>query len=332
MWEVGRSGNKGVPKTSRDNLGETTARLVEELTPYRAHFAPNQSSLEGVTNHILRALSESVGLIAILHPRGQVERADGTKIDRASVWVEQEIAIAAFMNQVLQRGIKVRAYTHESIGREGLREQLLLNPKVFSQDQQVLDDLREILPHWAAEISVQAQPRSIAEEMAELASSGRQILVTPALPASKSAFDSYVVVEVNDKTVRLKNTSSNQPVTVPLGRLIEILWRGDDDKPELNVNGRLQWVTLQGEWKFFPDRPEERDAKEFGFGKPTSPSDRVVNEVCRELQSRGYQLARFSPQQLRMRRNHGWEVVYDVDGRYFQYQGPDKRILAAWHG
>jgi len=166
--------------------------------------------------------------------------------------------------------------------------------------------------------------------MAELAASGRAVLVSPAIPTLKSRFDAYTVLKTDERTAQLRNIGSGQSVTVPLGRIIEIIWRGDNDKPEVNLNGRLQWLTLQGEWKFFPERPESQEEKQYGFGKPTNRSDPVVNQVWGELQSRGYrQLARFMPQEMQRRVNHGWDVIYDADGRYFQYQDPDKRILAA---
>jgi hypothetical protein len=311
-------------------LGEAAARLVEELTPFRAHFAQTQSSLEGVTNHILRQLNESVGLIVILHPRGQVARV-GSSIVRASVWIEQEIAIAAFMNQVLQRGLRVKAYIHESIGLEGLREQVLLNPTRFSTDQEVLDDLRGILSQWAAEISVRSQPRSISEDLGELASCGQSVLVKPAIPTYKSRFDSYVVSKVDARTVKLKNEGSAVLCDVPIDR-IKIIWRGDNDRPELQLDGRLQWLTLQGVWKFFSESPKSQHEKEFGFAKTTTASDPVVIRICDELKSRGYQVDRFVPHDMRSRVGHGWEVVYDADGGCFEYEGQDKRILGALYG
>ena len=81
----------------------------------------------------------------VLHDRGLVAP---TNITRGSVWVEQEIAIAAFMQQVLGRAIYVAAYREEDVGVEGMRQQLLLNPKVFESNEEVLDHLRAVLPTW----------------------------------------------------------------------------------------------------------------------------------------------------------------------------------------
>lgn len=130
------------------SLGMAAAELVCELTPYEPYFAENQSSLEAVTKNILEALNHSVGLIAIMHPRGSLTFAGRDLRTRASVWIEQEIAIAAFMVQVLGRPLRVAAYIHKDIAREGMRAELQLNPVGFRKDEEVIAHLRQILPTW----------------------------------------------------------------------------------------------------------------------------------------------------------------------------------------
>ena len=130
------------------NLGTAVAGLVRELTPYEPYFAENQSSLEALTRNVLEALNHSVGLIAIMHPRGLVKFNGSDECTRASVWIEQEIAIAAFMVQVLGRPLRVAAYIHKDIAREGMRMELQLNPVQFRRDDEVLAHLRQILPTW----------------------------------------------------------------------------------------------------------------------------------------------------------------------------------------
>jgi hypothetical protein len=130
------------------NLGKAVAELVRELTPYEPYFAENKSSLEALTRNVLEALNNSVGLIAIMHPRGAVTFNGNPPCTRASVWIEQEIAIAAFMVQVLGRPLCVAAYIHKDIAREGMRMELQLNPVSFRRDDEVLAHLRQILPAW----------------------------------------------------------------------------------------------------------------------------------------------------------------------------------------
>jgi hypothetical protein len=82
-----------------------------------------------------------------MHRRGDLSAPDGTTRTRGSVWVEQEIAITAFMNHVLNRSIPILFYKQAGVSLEGIRTVLLMNPRVeFTEESQVLDDLRSALP------------------------------------------------------------------------------------------------------------------------------------------------------------------------------------------
>ena len=98
------------------------------------------------------ALDECVGLVAVMHHRGVVRTPD-SEIRRASVWIEQEIAIAAFLTERLQRKIEIAAYIQKGICREGLRSQLILNPVEFDKDAEVLAHFRSLLLAWKALVS-----------------------------------------------------------------------------------------------------------------------------------------------------------------------------------
>ena len=129
-------------------LGADVSKLVSDVTSYRPYFAENQTSLDAFTHNILGNLNKAIGFIAIMHPRGTVKLNAGKEEVRASVWIEQEIAIAAFMAQILDRTIHIAAYIHRDIRREGMRDQLLLNAVRFDKDSEVIESLREILPTW----------------------------------------------------------------------------------------------------------------------------------------------------------------------------------------
>ena len=85
-----------------------------------------------------------------MHPRGNVTNPNDLQRAawvRGSVWVEQEVAIAAFVSQALNRPMHVRSYVHENITREGLRDKLILNPILFHDDSEILADLSSFLPN-----------------------------------------------------------------------------------------------------------------------------------------------------------------------------------------
>lgn len=168
---------------SEKRLGQKIVAAVDRFPPLKGYFAENQASLEGLTDHVFSALDEAVGLVAVLHPRGRVTRPDGT-ITRASVWVEQEIAIAAFLRQTLHRSLDVVAFSAPGLHREGVRETVILNPITFSSDDDVMCELDRLLPVWAAKASrdrvsielkwarVDARPGEIDYELEAFVSNG----------------------------------------------------------------------------------------------------------------------------------------------------------------
>jgi hypothetical protein len=144
----------GQVTVAEKQLGKDVCALVERLTPHIGYFAENQGSLEALTKYILANLDEAIGLIAIMHPRGTVAYTDETGEQhqhvRASVWIEQEIAVAAYITQLLGRDINVLCYAHRDIKREGIRENLPLNPIPFTDNEEIIRDLTVRLPSWKA--------------------------------------------------------------------------------------------------------------------------------------------------------------------------------------
>lgn len=133
-------------------LGSAVCHLISSLTPHTPYFAELQTSLHGLTKNILESLEKAVGIVAIMHPRGTVMYVDHDGQPRqhlrASVWIEQELAIAAFLTQVAKQPLKVQAFIHADIHREGMRDHLHLNPLSFREDSEVLDRLTHVLEDW----------------------------------------------------------------------------------------------------------------------------------------------------------------------------------------
>lgn len=121
-------------------LGQDLAAKVTELTQFEGYFAENRNTLAGLSNDIFRALEQCSGLVAVMHHRGKVETLKGQEHIRGSIWIEQEIAIAAFLTETRKRDIPVLLYIQKGIKREGVREQLKLNPIEFVEESEVLAD------------------------------------------------------------------------------------------------------------------------------------------------------------------------------------------------
>ena len=125
-------------------LGQRIVAAVQEIPGLEPYFAENQQSLDGVTRDIFQAIYTSSGFIAVMHRRDQIPPSP-TEF-RGSVWIEQEIAIAAFLVQALSHPLPARAYVETGIRTEGVRGFILLNPFEFATSEEVLADLEEWLP------------------------------------------------------------------------------------------------------------------------------------------------------------------------------------------
>jgi hypothetical protein len=121
-------------------LGKKIETLVNTLTGCKGYFAENQSSVQALSDHVFRALDRCAGLVAVMHHRGTVQTLAGATHVRGSVWVEQEIAVAAFIAATRQAEIPVVLYVQEGIKREGVRDFLILNTVEFKNDSEVLAD------------------------------------------------------------------------------------------------------------------------------------------------------------------------------------------------
>ena len=129
-------------------LGKQIVNLVKTVTGLDAFFAEEVQDLNGLDSNILTALRECAGFITVMHPRGKIVRPGGSEHVRASVWIEQEIAIATYIQRVERRELPVIAFVHQDVGREGIRELLHLNPEPFVGESDVLAALPERLLKW----------------------------------------------------------------------------------------------------------------------------------------------------------------------------------------
>jgi hypothetical protein len=133
--------------TAEKSLGKNIYNMVEGLG-MQPFFAEQVQDLKGLNENILDHLRDCDGFITVLHPRGKIRRPDGSDHTRASVWIEQEIAITAYIQHVEKRTLPVIAFIHESVGREGIRDLLHLNPITFSDEMEVLASLPARLQAW----------------------------------------------------------------------------------------------------------------------------------------------------------------------------------------
>lgn len=126
-------------------IGVKISDIIRSHTDYVPYFAENQRSFEGLSNSILAALHRMCAMVVIMHKRGEV-KTPHDRFHRGSVWVEQEIAIAAAM-QHAGRDIIVAAYVQDGIKREGLRDLLHLNPISFITEDDIAKHFESLVVH-----------------------------------------------------------------------------------------------------------------------------------------------------------------------------------------
>lgn len=129
-------------------LGKRIAEMVRELTDLEPFFAEEVQDLNGLDANILNALHNCVAFITVLHPRGEIKRPDALVVVRASVWIEQEIAIATYVQRIENRQLPIIAFKQKAVGREGIRDLLQLNPIEFTDENEVLAELPQRLAQW----------------------------------------------------------------------------------------------------------------------------------------------------------------------------------------
>jgi len=124
-------------------LGEKIYELIKGKTQYQPYYADKQTSLKGLTDNIFNQLNKCIGIVAILHNRDLVG-APTENTYRGSVWIEQEIAIASFIEQILGRHIEVFLYIETGLKLEGVRKYIHLNSTMdFTKSDEVIFDLED---------------------------------------------------------------------------------------------------------------------------------------------------------------------------------------------
>lgn len=122
-------------------------KLINDTPGFRASFAETVHDTDGLSQHIFANLERCDGFLAVMHKRGEVAFRE-RKLTRASVWVQQELAIVSFVNYQRHTGrrIKVRVFAERGIDREGLADALILNPTQFDRDE----ELTGLVQDWLA--------------------------------------------------------------------------------------------------------------------------------------------------------------------------------------
>jgi hypothetical protein len=93
-----------------------------------------------------------------------------SKLVPATKWIEQEIAIATYIQRVEKRQLPIIAFKHVLVSREGIRDLLHLNPIEFTDEAEVLTALPALLEKWRSlkpsgiEIKLESSPTGQSQD------------------------------------------------------------------------------------------------------------------------------------------------------------------------
>ena len=143
----------------------------------------------------------------------------------------------------------------------------------------------------------------------------RHVRLTPVLPNGR-AQDQFFVRDVTSEAVELEKSSSGHVITIPAHRITdELPVSGDPDCERLlELNGRIQWLSLGRTWRFFLEKPQSPEERQFGFSRIAAPEDPIIMQ----LQQRGPKTRFARSDNLPRYLLQGYQLVYDEAGLYLK--------------
>lgn len=118
-------------------LGGQVKNLLEE-NGIDIFLAEAANDLRDLNSHIFKNLNDCTGFIAILHKRHKLNRTYDT-----SVWINQEIAIAAYLRSQQSREIPSLILYEEDAEKEGLIKYTIANPPTFKSSKEALSKIEK---------------------------------------------------------------------------------------------------------------------------------------------------------------------------------------------
>ncbi|MBL8240545.1 MAG: toll/interleukin-1 receptor domain-containing protein [Bryobacterales bacterium] len=133
--------------------------------------------------------------------------------------------------------------------------------------------------------------------------------------------DELIVRDVTDEWLSIEKPGSGQGLLLPCSRVLGVVRMSDGDPYVVDLNGRMQLITSTRSWRFFLERPDTPDERRFGLCKVSSLKDPKAIAIIDKLTSFGIESRFTSLRNIGDRTAHGWQIVYDEDGRYFRVSG-----------
>lgn len=131
-------------RTAEEKLfGQKIQTLINQyMEGFFAEYAHDAADLNTA---VFRELQNCDGFVAVMQKRGAVQDLNSPVHYRASVWIQQEIAILHYRSFLIGKTIPMRLYLEMGILPEGLTKYSMINPIPFKETQTILEDLGEWL-------------------------------------------------------------------------------------------------------------------------------------------------------------------------------------------
>ena len=233
-------------------LGRDVAAIIEGrgLRPF---FAQDVHSTGDLNSEVFKAIQTCDAFLGILQKRGAVTFGGYAPVERASVWIQQEIATFCYRMFLEGRSLPIRIFSERGIRREGVMEIAVVNPIEFDDPDEVPAEVdkwlrsREFEEHPVLATREEMFRRRFAE------TDGEQKLVLELLAAHcLQPDDSTDFALVRDdfiailKAGGLGNDAANSRFSAAMGRLhvLGLVGQHYDARPEVRVWIAKQWYAL----------------------------------------------------------------------------------------
>lgn len=122
-------------------IGFALKKLIDSKDGFKAFFAEETADVSPLTTDIFQNLAQCSGAIFILHPREYIGRGKR----RASLWIEQEIAILAFLRDRENLRVPVLSFKDPKVKLDGVSSSLILNARATLNSREILQAVDEWL-------------------------------------------------------------------------------------------------------------------------------------------------------------------------------------------
>lgn len=122
------------------SFGQKIIQRIEEHGML-GFFAEEAHEPADLNTYLFKQLQRCDGFVAVLQKRGEVHYPGFSTKHRASVWIQQEIAILFYRSFLLGRPIPMRIYAERDMIREGLITMSIINPIDFKNEDHLLENL-----------------------------------------------------------------------------------------------------------------------------------------------------------------------------------------------